>query len=123
MVRRYAIRAEGIALYYLRRARCCSAEQPVDEFGAAFAGPADKRCRYRSDREGPAASPPISWLSGRATLVTEPTSRFVDVTRDATAALVPNRLAILAGKLGTKLLITRWRPPTIATKPRPVHPG
>jgi 2-polyprenyl-6-methoxyphenol hydroxylase-like FAD-dependent oxidoreductase len=65
----------------------------------------------------------ISWLSGRATLVTEPTSRFVAAARDATAALVPNRLAIRAGKLGTKLLITRWRPPTIATKPRPPHPG
>jgi 2-polyprenyl-6-methoxyphenol hydroxylase-like FAD-dependent oxidoreductase len=64
----------------------------------------------------------ISWLSGRGTLVTEPTSRFVDAARDATAALVPNRLAIQAGKLVSKLLITRWQPPIIATEPRPVHP-
>ncbi|WP_429423367.1 FAD-dependent monooxygenase [Nocardia sp. GAS34] len=61
----------------------------------------------------------ISWLSGRATLVTRPTSRFVDAARDATAALVPNRLAIQAGKLGIKLLITRWSPPTIAGRKSP----
>ncbi|MEV5839140.1 FAD-dependent monooxygenase [Nocardia sp. NPDC052112] len=59
----------------------------------------------------------ISWLSGHATLVSEPKSRFVDAVRDAIACLVPNRLAIPAGKLGTKLLITGWRPPPIPTEP------
>ncbi|MBU3065448.1 FAD-dependent monooxygenase [Nocardia sp. NEAU-G5] len=61
----------------------------------------------------------IGWLSGRATLVTEPTSRFVAAARDAAVALVPHRLALRAGKLGAKLLITRWRPPTIADRKSP----